>query len=242
MSRAQIQAISKELSESLAALHDVVQEAKSHRSQMIQIVGKELIEQLSPTADFKKSLQKLGKLRASQSLLQWKLRKYLAGNASYIGGADLNALRSFLKMVINMHDQARVSLKAQASEKEDYKNLKKITEKLKRLAEMQKAIRKMAIAEGKAIRDDKPVAHHSNVPKFSVGDRVVIVEVPDDEYHEDWPFGAVEEMCHLKGKFGTVVDIEYFSPNYHSWNYIVQMDDNYGDPNWTWHHNSLKKA
>ena len=142
MSRPAIQSTSGELSHALSALHEVIAEAKAQMPIVKLIYGEDAAKQNAA------GIRKLKDMRNRYSLLQWKMRKYLAGNGSYLDGAELNAIRSFLKVAVNSITEASLQAKAEG----EYKYAKHMKRNAIRMADNQKAVRKMIVQEGKAQR------------------------------------------------------------------------------------------
>lgn len=137
MNRSTAQAISRNMSGALFALETENQRGRDILSVM-RVLGSPAVDQV------KKELKKLKEKRASFSVLQWKLKKVMMGNPSYITADDLNALRAFMKVSINLWEDVFQEKKAE----KNYKEAKLIRKAIIREGKLQREIRNLIIQYG----------------------------------------------------------------------------------------------
>lgn len=106
MNRSTAQSLSRNMAGALFALESATQQCRNILSVM-RVLGSPAVTQVE------KELKKLKAKRASLSVLQWKLKKAMMGNPSYITAADLNALRAFMKVSINLWEEVFSEKKAE---------------------------------------------------------------------------------------------------------------------------------
>lgn len=142
MNRSTAQSLSRNMAGALFALEAATQQCRNILSVM-RVLGSPSVAQVE------KELKKLKAKRASLSVLQWKLKKAMMGNPSYITAADLNALRAFMKVSINLWEEVFSDKKAE----KNFKTAKVVRKAILREGKQQREIRNLIIQYG---HDSKP--------------------------------------------------------------------------------------
>lgn len=143
MNRSIAQAISRNYSASLQALEAVIAEAK-YIAKLMQTGG----APKGAVVEIYKAAKSMSDKRNKQAVIQWKLKKVMMGNPSYLTGDDLNSVRSFLKESINLWEENFAIAKANGF----YKEAKQIRRNILREANQQREVRKLIVAAGRALR------------------------------------------------------------------------------------------
>ena len=200
MNRSIAQSISRNLSAALQADDMVIAEAKQYMAFL------SVMPDASPAVakGLRKADKHLRGRRDARAVLQWKLKKYIAGNASYLTAADLQSLRSFLKESIHINEQYRKDVKAARGEfatwKEWKKQYDKVIDLMKQDERNQRALRQSIVREGVIARG-----------RLVAGSAVKIIAEPmvgDENDHPEYKHtGYSSAMDFHMGKPGTVVAV-----------------------------------
>lgn len=224
LNRSTAQAISAMLGNDLVVIKHVRQSMKE-LNKVIKGMGLK-----TPITAYKHQ-QKIKAEESRKALLQWKLKRYMAGETQYITGDELNAVKSFMKNEINIYEE----LYAVSKDCRDYKDMKLIRQKILKLADIQRKVRQSAVEYGKSIRKDS---------EFYVGQKVEITKSPTQEetklnfvVNDEWPLGCTDEMIGMAGAKGVVVGI--MKTGFGFMGYQVQTAK--GTNSWWWTAEQLKK-
>lgn len=194
MKRSTAQSISRNLGYSLHALEHSIAHGKS-----LVRACKPIMPELA--ADLQKTVKKQQGKRARQAVLQWKLKKVMAGNASYLTDNDLNALRAFQKSFINMvQDEIKVVKEVRA-----FKAMRHGERVRNKAAQVQRELRQVVIQYGKDMRTRK-----DDTAPIQCGWTVRIKPVHNWDAERDFPAGCCDDMANHVGLEGKVIGSEYF--------------------------------
>lgn len=141
--RAALQSISQELTVYLKENGEVQKEYKLV-AKLYRVLG----NNAKPVHNILKTMRKQ---YAAKATLQWKIRKALAGNESYLTGADLNALRAFVKLAVNATAEQKQEW-MQAGTKAGYRTAKQLQTRVNTFGRIQRHVRQMIVEEGRSLR------------------------------------------------------------------------------------------
>lgn len=203
MNRSLAQSISRNLAADLYVFDVAIAEAKSDLAFLTAMGLDE-----GQRKQLKKLLEQMKAKRADRAVLQWKLKKAIAGNASYLTASDLQKLRSFLKESIKISEGWRVHIRENRKSmfpewKEYRKQYKKIVKLIQQDEGNQRKLRQMIVVEGIISRGRLAVGSSVKIIAKPLYDSSLQYEHPEYK-HTGYTAGMDAQM----GKIGTVKQVK----------------------------------